>query len=419
MAEINKLTDLKVKSLKTPGRYSDGGNLYLQITSTDARSWLFVYRFDGKQKEMGLGPFTALGLADARKMAAKARIDLAAGQDPLEVRREQQRLAALARAKPTFGEWVETYLEGHKADWKNAKHRAQWRSTLTQYAKPLWKMQVDKIETRHVQKVLEPIWEKVPETASRLRGRIERVLSAATSKGDRQGPNPARWNDNLKDLLAKREREVRHHPAMAFEAMPDFMAQLRSRDSVSALALEMLILCAARSGEVRGMTWGEIDLAKRLWTIPGSRMKAGKPHTVPLTDRAIAILETVKGLSGFDASDTNAKGRSDEIVFRAPKGGPLSDMALAMQLRRMGHNTITAHGFRSTFRDWAGEVTSFPREIAEAALAHRVGDATERAYRRGDALEKRRLMMTAWEGFIEPKTPGSNVLQIGKGRASL
>lgn len=392
-------TTKRIEALNVPGRYSDGNNLYLQVTKTGGKSWLFIYRWNGSQKEMGLGPFPAIGLADAREAAREAlRLlkDRTNPQDPLAVRRAGEEAK---REKPAFGVFAEQMLSDIEMQWRNDKHRAQWRYTLREYCKPLWDMPVSDIDTQDVLRVLKPIWQTIPETASRLRGRVERVLDAAAAKGLRSGSNPARWKGHLDHLLPKRHRLTRgHHAAMPYSEVPAFVQDLRKRDNMSALALEFLILCAARSGEVLGMTWEEVDLDAKVWTVPATRMKAGREHRVPLTERAIAILNSVRLLSL--ASSDGGQPKATGFVFRGAQGGQLSVMSLTMQLRRMGKGHYTPHGFRSAFRDWCGEETDFAREIAEAALAHTVGDMTERAYRRGDALEKRRRLMDAWIGYL-------------------
>jgi integrase len=308
-----------------------------------------------------------------------------AGKDPLAVRRAER-----AGGVPTFGEMADHLIESIEHGFRNAKHRYQWRQTLTQYAKPLRPKPVDAITTEDVLTCLKPIWQAKAETASRVRGRIERVLDAAAARGLRSRDNPARWRGHLSALLPKRQRLTRgHHAAMPFSEVPEFLARVRDMDGFGARGLEFLILTATRTGEVIGARWDEIDLSEKVWTVPASRMKAAREHRVPLTGRAIKIL---KGMAAV---------RTSEFVFPGlRRDRSLSNMAMRMTARRAGI-TQTVHGFRSAFRDWAGERTNFPREIAEAALAHVVGDATERAYRRGDALEKRRALMEAWAQFCE------------------
>lgn len=367
-----------------PGRHGDGGGLYLSVGPGGARRWVFLFRWRGKLKEMGLGSARDVPLARAREKAEDARAKVADGVNPITARRA-------AAAIPEFGVFAAEVVESLAPQWRNPKHREQWKSTLQNDAAALAHIRIDLVETEDVLGVLTPIWSEKPETASRLRGRIERVLDAAKAKGYRDGENPARWKGHLANLLPARQKLTRgHHPAMPYTEMPEFFAELRKREGISTRALEFLILTAARSGEVRGARWSEFDLRKQIWTVPAERMKAGKAHRVPLTAEAIAIVSRLKPLSN---------GVHDGIVFPGMKGKPLSDMSLSAVLRRMKipASKASVHGFRSSFRDWAGEASTFPRELAEAALAHTVGDAVERAYRRGDALEKRRRMMEAWE----------------------
>lgn len=404
---MGTLTTKKIESLNEVGRHSDGDNLYFQITKRGSKSWLFMYRWEGKQREMGLGPYPTIGLANAREQAANARKILknkSNPQDPMKVRKEEREANI---EKPTFGLFALDLIATLESEWRNEKHRSQWRNTLTEYAKPIWDKPIDAIETEDVLKCLKPIWQAKPETASRVRGRIERVLDAAKAKGLRIGENPARWRGHLDHLLPKRQKLTRgHHAALAYDDVKGFIASLRGREAIAALGLEFLILCGSRSGEVMGMTWDEIDLTTAVWTVPANRMKAGKEHRVPLTKRALEILEAVKPMS---ETSEGLKG----YVFKGQRNSkPLSNMAFTMLCRRMNETSFTIHGFRSAFRDWAYEVSTFPREIAEAALAHSLGDATERAYRRGDAIEKRRLMMESWAQYIEPQNGGANVVQL-------
>lgn len=397
--QLNRLNPRSATAPLAPGRHADGGGLYLSVGKTGKRSWVFLYRWHGRLREMGLGSVSAVPLAKARLKAAAAREMLADGQSPLEVKRE-------AQAVPTFGELADKLIADLGGQWRNDKHRAQWKSSLLNDAAPLRGLRVDRVTTDDVVATLQPIWSSKPETASRLRGRIERVLDAAKARGHRDGENPARWRGHLDHLLPKRQRLTRgHHAALRFEAVPDFIGRLREREATAALALEFVILTAARSGEVRGATWSEVDLDAKLWTVPAVRMKAGREHRVPLSARALEILAKVRPL---------ANGRRDAVLFPAASGKPLSDAAFSALLKRMGvGGELTPHGFRSSFRDWAGEVSSFPREVAEQALAHVVGDATERAYRRGDALSKRAVLMEAWAGYCEPGR-GSSVVKFGR-----
>ena len=394
--QINKLSPRKVESVKTPGRHSDGGGLYLNVTETGAKSWLFMYRTSGRRREMGLGSARDVPLGQARKLAAEARQHLANYRDPFSM-----------RAKPssmTFREAAAALVESMSPSWRNAKHRAQWTMTLTVYCAPIAGLAVSELTTDDVLRVLKPLWLAKPETASRLRGRIERTLDFAKARGMRCGENPARWRGHLDALLPKRLKLTRgHHKAMPFDAVPAFIRQLHTTPGVAAAALRFAILTAARSGEVLGARWGEIDLARRVWTIPPHRMKAAREHRVPLSDRVMEILKAMTKL------------RMSDFVFPGMKAGqPLSTMALEMVLRRAKVDA-TVHGFRSSFRDWTGENTAFPRELAEAALAHLVGDQVERAYRRGDALEKRRALMDAWASFCSA-TKSAKVVPLSKRR---
>jgi len=400
--EMNRLPPRAAATIVEPGRYADGGGLYLVVGKGQSRKWVFRFKWRGRLVDMGLGSASSVTLAKARERAGDARKLLVDGINPLEAKRADQ-------AVPTFGEVADRLVSDLGPQWRNEKHRAQWKTTLEKDAAKLRPLPVDKVETADVLAVLKTIWSTKPETASRLRGRIERVLDAAKAKGFRSGENPARWRGHLDHLLPKRQKLTRgHHAALPFEQVPRFIAELRSRDAVAGIALEFAIYTAARSGEVRNATWGEIDLAAKVWTVPADRMKAGREHRVPLSARAVEILEKARDLSS---------GEPDAVVFPGIKSGSsLSDAAFDRLLKRMGFKggELTPHGFRSSFRDWAGEASTFPRELAEAALAHVVGDTTERAYRRGDALEKRRKMMDAWARFCEPKAAGSNVTPLAR-----
>ena len=387
MAAAKRLTARQVETIKTPGRHADGGNLYLNVTASGARSWIFMWARAGRQREMGLGPARDVSLVEARELASTHRRAILAGHDPLELRKATV-------TKPTFGAYAEEHVASMEAGWRNPKHRAQWRSTLATYAAPLKSLPVDQVATADILAVLKPIWSAKPETASRVRGRIEAVLDAAKAAGLRSGDNPAAWRGHLDNLLPKRSSLSRgHHAAMPIDETPAFVERLRKAEGVSARALEFTILTAARSGEALGAQWPEIDLERRVWTVPATRMKGGREHRVPLCDRAVEILEA------------SAAVRSSAFVFSGSKrDAPLSNMAIAMTLRRLDQGDVTAHGFRSTFRDWIGERTSFPGDVAEMALAHAVADKTEAAYRRGDLFEKRRALMTAWANFLDPPT---------------
>jgi integrase len=393
---INRLTARGAKNITKPGRHADGGNLYLNVTATGARSWIFLYRFGGKQREKGLGSATPgqVSLAKAREKAAVARQALAEGRDPLAIR-EPSKI-------PTFGEAADEYIEAKQPEWRNAKHAAQWRMTLQKYAAPLRPLSVDAITTEHVLGCLKPLWTKRPETASRLRGRIESILSAQIVQGNRVGPNPAAWRGHLDQLLPRRQVLSRgHHAAMPIDDVPGFIERLPSVPGISARCLEFAILTAARTGEAIGAKWGEIDFERRLWIVPAHRMKAQREHRIPLSDRALAILSEM------------AAARVGDFIFPGDRPRkPLSNMALSMVLRRMGIKDATTHGFRSAFRDWSAERTSFPHELAEMALAHAIESKTEKAYRRGDLLEKRRQLMTAWARFCASGSASGKVVSL-------
>ena len=364
-----RLTARKVQTAK-PGKYGDGGNLYLVVSPTGSRKWVLRFTWRGQAKEMGLGSAASVPLTDAREKAAAARRMIAEGLNPIAERKRNGGI-------PTFGQLADEVIASLVVGFRNLKHRAQWKTTLATYAAPLWNKPVDTISTDDVVGVLKPIWTSKAETASRVRGRIEKVLDAAKAKGFRQGENPARWRGHLDHLLPKHDKLARgHHAAMPYDDVPAFLTGLRDRDALVCTALEFCILTAARSGEVLGMRWKEVDLESGVWNVPAARMKAGRPHRVPLSRRAVAILRKLGTHQG-------------DYVFpgHAP-GKPLSNMAMGMVLRRMEIDDTTVHGFRSSFRDWAGNCTNFPREVVETALAHVVGDKTEQAYRRSDALEK-------------------------------
>jgi integrase len=392
-----RLTARKVEAVKA-GKYSDGGNLYLIVAPVGTRKWVLRFTWRGKAREMGLGTPATVSLADAREQAAHARRMIARGLDPIA---ERKRTGGI----PTFGEMADQVHEALSAGFRNEKHKAQWKTTLATYAAPLADKPVDVIGIDDVLAVLKPIWTTKSVTASRLRGRIEKVLDAAKAKSFRQGENPARWRGHLDHLLAKQTKLTRgHHAAMPYERVAAFIGRLRESDSLTALALEFCILTAARSGEVLGMRWSEVDLEKKVWTVPAHRMKAGREHRVPLSERAVAILEPLAEIKTGDFAFPGQR-----------KNRPLSDRAMNATLHRMKADG-TVHGFRSSFRDWAGNETSYPRDLIETALAHVVGDAAEQAYRRSDALEKRRELMQAWANYCEP-TRTAKVLQL-RGRTS-
>ena len=399
---LNKLDPRTAATIKTPGRHSDGGGLYLSVDSTGRRRWVFMYTRDGKRTELGLGGGRDLSLANARKEAGTLRTILASGGDPRSAREKQER--------QTFGEVADAYVEAMRPSWRNAKHAAQWVMTLTKYAAPIRPRMVEMIDTRDILEVLQPLWQRTPETAERLRGRIENVLDAAKAQGLRTGETPARWRGHLDQLLPKRQRLSRgHHTALPYADVPAFMADLRGREATAARALEYAILTAARSGEVLGATWAEIDPEGAVWTVPATRMKAGREHRVPLSAPAVELLR------GLDAARDAEKAKLTDPVFPSVKGGKsLSSMAMAMLLRRMG-SAATAHGFRSAFRDWASETTGFPHEVCEMALAHTIGNKAEAAYRRGDLFNKRRGLMDAWASYCGENA--GNVIRLAAGSA--
>jgi integrase len=376
--KINRLNARAVSTITKRGRHADGGGLYLSISPNGGRRWVFLYRWHGKSTEIGFGSARDVKLARARELAALARAKLAESINPKDATRPS--------AGATFGECADRVIEAMRPSWRNAKHAAQWEMTLRNYAAPLRLLPADKITTDDVLSVLKPLWNDKSETASRVRARIERVLDAAKAQGLRSGENPARWRGHLDQLLPKRQRLTRgHHTAMSYADVPGFMADLQSRHATAALALEFAVLTAARSGEVLGARWDELDLASSVWTVPAHRMKAGYEHRVPLSRRALKIVKTLH------------ETRDGDFVFLGQKPGKsLSVMALEMVLRRMKVDAVTVHGFRSSFRDWAAECTNFTNEVCEAALAHVIKNKAEAAYRRGDLFDKRRKLMEAW-----------------------
>ncbi|WP_409565088.1 tyrosine-type recombinase/integrase [Methylobacterium sp. J-090] len=383
-----------VARLKTPGMYGDGGGLWLQVTGKGAKSWIFRFTLRGKSREMGLGSAGTFTLAEARDRALACRKLCADGLDPIEAKRAQQDEARLEAARAmTFEQCAAAYIEAHKAGWRNAKHAAQWTATLTTYAYPAFGgLPVAAVDTGFVMQAVQPVWTTKPETATRVRGRIESILDWATTHGYRRGENPARWKGHLSNLLPKRSRvqKVEHHAALPYSKVGTFLADLRAREAMAARALEFAILTAARTGEVIGARWSELNLEAAEWTVPAERMKAGAEHRVPLSAPVLAIL---KGLS--------EAGRGEFVFPGGRHGKSLSNMGMLMMLRRMGREDLTVHGFRSTFRDWASETTHFPSEVVEMALAHAIESKVEAAYRRGDLFAKRRALMDSWAAFTE------------------
>ena len=382
---FEKLSDLKVRKVKTPGYLGDGGGLYLQVSPSLSKSWVFRYQIDGRTREMGLGSFNTFGLRDARDRATSCRKLLADGVDPIDQRNAAQQKKQLADARVmTFGQCCGKYIEAHRSGWKNAKHAGQWDATLRTYCTLLWPLDVATIDTALVMKCLEPIWTAKTETASRVRGRIESVLAWATVRKFRTGDNPASWRNHLDQLLPKRSKvqKVEHRAALPYADMPEFMTKLRLREGLSARVLELQILTATRPGETAGAQWDEVDLAAAIWIIPAERMKADKEHRVPLSATALSILQSLPHVS--------------PSIFPGVNGRPITTAA-AMKLLKELQPDITAHGFRSTFRDWAAETTKHPREVIEAAMAHRLKDKSEAAYQRGDLLIRRAKLMNDWD----------------------
>ncbi|MBV8737673.1 MAG: tyrosine-type recombinase/integrase [Alphaproteobacteria bacterium] len=408
---------MQVQRATKPGYYGDGGGLYLQIARGGSKNWVFRYRVDGKLREYGLGSLDTYTLAEAREKARLCRQMRQEGTDPIESRKAERLAAKITAARGmTFRQCAEAYIAARRASWKNQTHAAQWPATLESYVYPVFgDLPVAVVDVGLVTKVLSPIWTVKPETASRVRGRIEAVLDWAKVNGHRQGENPARWKGHLEHILApptkakeaKRRESGRgeHHAALPYAELPAFMTALRQQDGVTARALEFTILTAARTGEVIGAGWGEINLTERLWVIRAERMKAGKEHRVPLSDAAVAILEKMAAI------------RAGEYVFLGQRADrPLSQMAMLVLLRRMGRSDLTVHGFRSAFSDWCAERTAFPAEVREMALAHAVGDKVEAAYRRGDLFQKRRNVVEAWARFCsEPVRVGNGkVVALGR-----
>lgn len=389
----NALTPLSVKNAKA-GRHADGGGLHLLVKESGARSWVYRFMLKGRARDIGLGAAgpDGISLATARDLASALRLKVKSGVDPLE---ERDRMAADAFSAAqaaqiagiTFKAVAEAYIAANEDSWRNPKHRQQWGNTLATYVYPIiGDLPVAEVGTAHVLTILEPIWKAKPETASRVRGRVETILDAAKARGYREGENPARWRGHIAQILPARSRLSRgHHKAMPYDAIPAFMAQLRGREAMAALALEFVILTATRTSEVLGAAWGEVNLEKAIWTIPAARMKASKEHRVPLSPRAVEILEAAKPLK-------------KDSLFPADKGGKLSTMAMSMLLRRMEQD-CTVHGFRSAFRDWSAECTAYAHEVCEMALAHTIGNKAEAAYRRGDMFEKRRRLMADWATY--------------------
>lgn len=405
-----ELSALEVGRLAEPGLHFVGGvaGLAMQVQPSGARSWVLRFSVAGKRREMGLGGFPDVTLADARRRAREEREKADKGTDPIHARKAAASLLRAELAKAiTFKSAALAYIEAHESGWRNAKHAEQWRNTLASTYPTIGALQVRDVGLPQVLAVLEPIWKVKTETAKRLRGRIESVLDWATARDYREGLNPARWKGHLDHLLADPNKIMKqgHHAALPIGEVGAFMAALRLQAGSGARALEFAILTAARSGEVRGATWAEIDTDTATWTVPGERMKAGVEHRVPLSADALKLLEDIPRMAGTD------------LVFPAPRGGKLSDMTLVAVMRRMAVDAVP-HGFRSTFRDWASERTAYPSHVAEMALAHAIGNKVEAAYRRGDLFEKRRLMMDDWMKFLAKAETRGGVIDLQSKRAS-
>jgi integrase len=403
--QYERLTARQIATITAPGMHADGGGLYLRVDKSGSKAWVMRYAFQGKRHDLGLGPVRLVSLADARRKAADLARQRLDGADPLLERRAKRDVETVQRAKTiTFREAADKYIDAQAAGWRTGSGQAeQWQSSLTAYAYPvLGTLPVAMIDLPLVLRVIEPIWTTKAETASRVRARIENVLGWATTHGYRTGDNPARWSGHLENLLPSRSKvaAVEHHAALPYVEIGAFMASLREREDPAARALEFLVLTAARSGEALGARWSEIEMAARKWTVPGARMKGGREHVVPLSDAALACI--------------GEPGEPNALVFPGARAGRAARKAVFYRLMEaLGHADVTVHGFRSTFRDWAGDRTAFPREIVEAALAHLVGNAVEQAYRRGSALDQRRRLMEQWAAYCAAtEAPAENVIAI-------
>ena len=387
--QIHRLTAIAAKGEKRHGLYSDGGGLYLRVSPAETKSWIFRFALNKKKRDMGLGPYPLISLAEARVEAERCRKLCFMGVDPIEQRDAQKyKQQADAAKKQSFKSCAEKYIRSHSAGWKSPKQAPQWESSLFSYAYPHFgELPVQTVDIALVLNALEPIWEEKPETASRVRSRIEAVLDWAKARKLREGENPARWKGNLDALLPARSkvRRIKHFEALPYHDMPEFMARLRTQESDSSFGLELLILTACRTGEVRRAVWSEFDLARKLWAIPAERMKPGREHRVPLSDDALVVLKKLKIMV-----------RGKYILPGRDPSRSISDMTFLNLLHRMGHKGLTVHGFRSTFRDWVAEKTDYQGEVAEMALSHTVGDKVEAAYRRGDLFNKRVQLMEDW-----------------------
>jgi integrase len=408
MRRLQRLTTLSLTRAKTPGYIHDGGGLYLQVAPAGSKSWIFRFSLGGKRREMGLGPYPGVSLAAARQLASGAHSLVRAGKDPIAARDAERARKRLEEARAiTFDQAAEQFIAANEPGWRNDKHRGQWRTSLAAFASPIiGKMSVADVGVTEVMRVLEPLWREKTETGSRVRGRIERVLDWAKVRGYRTGENPAQWRGHLDNLLPARRKvqKVKHHAAVAIDDLPAVYARLAQLDSMTALALRFAILTAARAGEVTGARWSEFDIEAKVWTVPSDRIKAGRTHRVPLSQDAIEILAWVRTMA------------TAALVFPGwVAGRPLSLTSMLKVLKLAGGGDATVHGFRSTFRDWASEHTNYPRDVAEMALAHSIGDRVEAAYRRGDLFERRKLMMEDWATFVRT-IPSTKVVPISSRR---
>jgi integrase len=407
MRRFQRLTALSITRAKTPGYMHDGGGLYLQVAPAGSKSWIFRFSLAGKRREMGLGPYPGVSLAAARQAASSAHSLARAGKDPIAARDAERARKRLEDARAiTFDQAADQFIAANEPGWRNGRHRGQWRASLATFASPvIGRMPVADIGVPEVMRVLEPLWREKTETGSRVRGRIERVLDWAKVRGYRTRENPAQWRGHLDKLLPARRKvqKVKHHAAVAIDDLPAVYARLADLSSMTALALRFAILTAARAGEVTGARWSEIDMEAKVWTVPSDRIKAGKTHRVPLSREAMAILARVRATAtGIFIFPSRVAGRSLSVTSQ-------------LKVLKAAGCDATVHGMRASFRDWASERTHHPRDVAEMALAHAIGDKVEAAYRRGDLFERRKLMMEDWARFVLT-TPSAKVVSIGDRR---
>jgi len=400
---VNILSAMAVKAANKPGYYFDGNGLYLQVANGGSKSWVLRYAVNKRQREMGLGSLVTFTLAEARDRATKYRQMIADGLDPIDERRNALLIKRMAEANvTTFAAAAEKYIAANKSSWRNDKHQDQWRNTLTTYAYPvIGDLSVALVTTAHIMRILEPIWTTKTETATRVRGRVEKVLDWCKVQGYRTGDNPAAWRGHLSEALPKPSKVAvgKHHAALPWAEIGAFMAELKAMPGIAARALELIILCGTRTSEALNSTWSEFDLDAGLWVIPRERMKSFREHRVPLSEPAIRILRALQHVG--------------EHVFPGSKENtPLSNMSCLAVLKRMGRPDLTVHGFRSTFRDWISEATAYPRDVAEMALAHTIEDKSEAAYRRGDLIEKRRALMSDWANYCAAVRVPAGVVTI-------